>query len=98
VASFGALAGPVDHVLVAGGYDGAVDARLLLPVNVARKAKGKVRPGGTVLFMGGAEGGYAALTKKLALELAPVRVNVIALGCSSWRTPPSRATSFAIRT
>ncbi len=76
---FGALASPVDHVLVAGGYDGDADTQLLLPVNVARKAEGKVRAGGTVLFIGGAEGGYAALTKNLAHELAPVRVNAIAL-------------------
>jgi NAD(P)-dependent dehydrogenase (short-subunit alcohol dehydrogenase family) len=76
---FGALASPIDHVLVAGGYDGDLDTRFLLPVNVVRKAKGKVRPGGTVLFMSGDEGGYAALTKSLALELAPVRVNAIVL-------------------
>jgi NAD(P)-dependent dehydrogenase (short-subunit alcohol dehydrogenase family) len=91
---FGALASPIDHVLLAGGYDGDVDARLLLVVNVARNAKGKVRPGGTVLFMAVAgcsrpaagavatalAGALPALAKKLALELAPVRVNLIAPG------------------
>ena len=56
---------------------------------------GRVRPGGTLLFMGGTGGrrpapGLAliaaltaampALTKNLALELAPVRVNLIAAG------------------
>ena len=56
---------------------------------------GKVRPGGTLLFMGGTGGrrvakGYAlissltaalpALTKNLALELAPIRVNLMAAG------------------
>ena len=62
---------------------------------VARNAAGKVRPGGTLLFMGGTGGrrtapGLAlisaltaalpALTKNLALELAPIRVNLIAAG------------------
>ena len=62
---------------------------------VARHALGKVRPGGTLLFMGGTGGrrtapGFAfisaltaalpALTKNLALELAPIRVNLIAAG------------------
>jgi NADPH:quinone reductase-like Zn-dependent oxidoreductase len=93
---FGALASPVDHVLVAGGYDGDVDAQLLLPVNVARKAKGKVRPGGTLIFMGGAEGGHAALTKSLAHELAPVRVNVIELPMRSVVAPADVAT-LAVR-
>lgn len=68
---------------------------LLLPIRVARKAAVKVRPGGAVLFMGGTGGGrpapgmaiIAALTaalpamaKVLALEIAPVRVNIIAPG------------------
>jgi len=72
-----------------------VDAHLLLPIQVAREAASKVRPGGTLLFMGGTGGrstaaGLAmisaltaalpALTKNLALELAPVRVNLIAAG------------------
>jgi hypothetical protein len=42
----------IDHVLVAAGHDGDVEAQLLLPVNGARNAKRKLRPGGTVLFMG----------------------------------------------
>ena len=33
-----------------------VDAHLLLPLQVARNAVGKVRPGGTLLFMGGTGG------------------------------------------
>jgi NAD(P)-dependent dehydrogenase (short-subunit alcohol dehydrogenase family) len=72
-----------------------VDAHLLLPLQVARHAAGKVRPGGTLLFMGGTGGRRAApglaliaaltaalpaMTKNLALELAPVRVNLIAAG------------------
>jgi NAD(P)-dependent dehydrogenase (short-subunit alcohol dehydrogenase family) len=67
----------------------------LLPLQVARHAVGKVRSGGTLLFMGGTGGrrtgpGLAfisaltaalpAMTKNLALELAPIRVNVIAAG------------------
>jgi NAD(P)-dependent dehydrogenase (short-subunit alcohol dehydrogenase family) len=72
-----------------------VEAHLLLPLQVARFAASKVRSGGTLLFMGGTGGrrtapGLAfisaltaalpALTKNLALELAPVRVNLIAAG------------------
>ncbi len=34
----------------------AVDAHLLLPLQVARHAVGKVRPGGTLLFTGGTGG------------------------------------------
>ena len=67
----------------------------MLPLQVARNAAGKVRPGGTLLFMGGTGGrrtavGFAlisaltaalpAMTRNLALELAPVRVNLIAAG------------------
>jgi NAD(P)-dependent dehydrogenase (short-subunit alcohol dehydrogenase family) len=72
-----------------------VHAHLSLPIEVARHAAGKVRAGGTLLFMGGTGGrrtavGLAliaaltaaapALTKNLALELAPIRVNLIAPG------------------
>jgi NAD(P)-dependent dehydrogenase (short-subunit alcohol dehydrogenase family) len=72
-----------------------VDAHLLLPIQVARETSGKVHPGGTLLFMGGTAGrrtavGLAfisaltaalpAMIKNLALELAPVRVNLIAAG------------------
>ncbi len=99
----------VDHVLVTGpgpyyaplaelDFDKArrdIEAHLLLPLQVARNARNKVRPGGTLLFMGGTGGrgttkGFAlisaltaalpALTKSLALEIAPVRVNLIAAG------------------
>ena len=73
----------------------ALDASLLLVLQVARNAAHKVRPGGTLLFMGGTGGrrpgiglGIAstvtaalpALTANLPLELAPVRVNLIAAG------------------
>ena len=106
---FQALPAPIDHLLVTGPgpyyaplaeFDldaarRAVDAHLLLPLQVARDAASKVRPGGTLLFMGGTSGrrtaaGLAfiaaltaalpALTKSLALEVAPVRVNLIAAG------------------
>src|SRR5262245_6036242 len=100
---------PIDHVLVTGPgpyyaplaeFDlekarRDVDAHLFLPLQVARNAVGKVRAGGTLLFMGGTGarraapglsfiaalgGGLPAMTKNLALELAPVRVNLIAAG------------------
>ena len=106
---FGELPSPIDHVLVTGpgpyyaplaefDFEKArrdVEAHLFLPLQVARHAANKVRPGGTLLFMGGTGGrrtakGFAlisaltaampAMTKNLALELAPVRVNLIAAG------------------
>jgi NAD(P)-dependent dehydrogenase (short-subunit alcohol dehydrogenase family) len=99
----------IDHVMVTAGRPQygrlldmdfaqarrALDDHLLLAVQVARHAAHKVRPGGTLLFMGGTGGrrtsiglGIAstvtaalpALTANLALELAPVRVNLIAAG------------------
>jgi NAD(P)-dependent dehydrogenase (short-subunit alcohol dehydrogenase family) len=72
-----------------------VEAHLFLPLQVARLAANKVRQRGTLLFMSGTGGrrtekGFAlisaltaampAMTKNLALELAPVRVNLIAAG------------------
>ena len=106
---FDELPRPIDHVLVTGpgpyyaplakfDFDAArrdLEAHILLPLHVARNAASKVRPGGTLLFMGGTGGrrtapGMAlisaltaagpALTKNLALELAPIRVNLIAAG------------------
>jgi NAD(P)-dependent dehydrogenase (short-subunit alcohol dehydrogenase family) len=106
---FNELPTPIDHVLVTGPgpyyaplaeFDieearRDVDSHLLLPLEVARNAVGKVRPGGTLLFTGGTGGrrtargllllpaltaALPALTKNLALELAPVRVNLIAAG------------------
>jgi NAD(P)-dependent dehydrogenase (short-subunit alcohol dehydrogenase family) len=100
---------PVDHVLVTGpgpyyaplselDIEAArrdVDAHLLLPIEVARHAIGRVRAGGTLLFMGGTGGRHPApglalisaltaalpaLIRNLALELAPIRVNLIAAG------------------
>jgi len=99
---------PIDHVLVTGPgpyysplaeldvekarHD--VDAHLFLPMQVARHTAKKIRPGGTLLFMGGTGGrrpaagaliaaltaAMPALTKALALEISPVRVNLIAAG------------------
>jgi NAD(P)-dependent dehydrogenase (short-subunit alcohol dehydrogenase family) len=106
---FDELPTPVDHVMVTGpgpyyapladfDFDEGrrdVDAHLWLPVHVARNAVGRVRPGGTLLFIGGTGGrragsGFAlisaltaatpAMAKSLAVELAPIRVNVIAAG------------------
>jgi NAD(P)-dependent dehydrogenase (short-subunit alcohol dehydrogenase family) len=106
---FDELPKPIDHILVTGPgpyyaplieFDiekarRDVEAHLLLPIQVARYAAKKVRPGGTLLFMSGTGGrstapGLAlisaltaalpALTKNLALELAPIRVNLIAAG------------------
>ena len=72
-----------------------VEAHLFLPMQVARMARKKVRAGGTLLFMGGTGGRHAApkmalvgaltaampaLTQNLAVEIAPVRVNLIAAG------------------
>jgi NAD(P)-dependent dehydrogenase (short-subunit alcohol dehydrogenase family) len=108
-AFFEELPGPVDHVLVTGpgpyyatlaDFDfGAarrdLDTHLLLPLQIARSAVGRVRAGGTLLFVGGTGGrrvapglsligamtaAMPALTKNLALELAPIRVNLIAAG------------------
>jgi len=106
---FDELPEPVDHVLVTGpgpyyaplaDFDFEqgrrdVDSHLWLPMQVARHAPAKVRPGGTLLFMGGTGGrrptvGFTliaamtaalpALVRNLALELAPIRVNLIAAG------------------
>jgi NAD(P)-dependent dehydrogenase (short-subunit alcohol dehydrogenase family) len=106
---FNELPAPIDHMLVTGpgpyyatlaDFDinrasRDVEAHLFLPMQVARLSAKKVRPGGTLLFMGGTGGRHTApgmaligaltaamqaLTKNLALELAPIRVNLIAAG------------------
>jgi len=73
----------------------ALSGHVLLALEVARHAAAKTRPGGTLLFMGGTGGrriGHGLgivsaatallppFTASLALELAPVRVNLIAAG------------------
>ena len=104
---FEELPEPVDHVLVTGpgpyyapleafDFDEArrdIEAHLLLPMQVAKLAVGRVN--GTLLFIGGTGGrrtapglsligaltaAMPALTKNLALEVAPIRVNLIAAG------------------
>jgi NAD(P)-dependent dehydrogenase (short-subunit alcohol dehydrogenase family) len=68
---------------------------LLLPVRVAQEGASKMRPGGSLLFISGTGGrrrgvgltligavtaALPALVANLALELAPIRANVIAPG------------------
>jgi len=106
---FDELPRPIDHVLVTGpgpyyaplaqfDFEAArrdLEAHILLPLQVARHAASKVRPGGSLLFIGGTGGrrtavglvlisaltaALPAMTRNLALELAPVRVNLIAAG------------------
>src|ERR1700760_3100663 len=106
---FDGLPGTIDHVMVTAGgphyarlldmdYEQArrdLDTHMLQMLEIARNAAHKVRPGGTLVFMGGTGGrrqaigmgmvpavtvALPALTASLALELAPVRVNLIAAG------------------
>jgi NAD(P)-dependent dehydrogenase (short-subunit alcohol dehydrogenase family) len=106
---FEAIPAPIDHVLVTAGGPSygpllemdiadvreALSGHAVLGLEVARNARSKLRPGGTLLLMGGTGGrrvdhrlgivsaATAALppfTAALALELAPIRVNLIAAG------------------
>ncbi|MGZ6059366.1 MAG: SDR family oxidoreductase [Myxococcaceae bacterium] len=106
---FRELPAPVDHVMVTAGRPTygrlldmdlaevrrSVEEHLVMAIQIARHAASTLRPGGTLLFMGGTGGrrpaigiGLAstmtaalpALTANLALELAPIRVNLIAAG------------------
>ena len=106
---FRELPGPIDHVMVTAGrppygrvldMDVAqvrrgLDDHLVMVIQIARHAAGKVRPGGALLFMSGTgarrpamglaltatlTAALPALVANLALEIAPVRVNVIAAG------------------
>jgi NAD(P)-dependent dehydrogenase (short-subunit alcohol dehydrogenase family) len=106
---FAGLPATIDHVMVTAGQPHygrlldmdfeqarrALDTSLLLMLQVARNAVHKVRPGGTLIFMGGTGGrrpgiglgmmptvtaALPALNASLALELAPIRVNLIAAG------------------
>jgi NAD(P)-dependent dehydrogenase (short-subunit alcohol dehydrogenase family) len=103
------LPAPIDHVMVTAGGPrygpllemSAADVRdalsdhVVMGLETARHAIGKMRPGGTLLFMGGTGGrrvgqglGIASaatavlppFVAALALEVAPVRVNLIAAG------------------
>ena len=106
---FAELAAPIDHVMVTGPgphygpllETSADDVRLeitdhvVLSLEIARKAAPKMRPGGSLTFMGGTGGRRISrdlgivptatavlppFVSTLALELAPVRVNLIAAG------------------
>jgi NAD(P)-dependent dehydrogenase (short-subunit alcohol dehydrogenase family) len=106
---FDGLPQPIDHVMLSGGgpyyaplaeMDFAemrqdIERHLLLPVRVGRHAVGRVRPGGSLLFISGTGGrrrgvgltliaaltaATPALAANMAVELAPIRVNVIAPG------------------
>ncbi len=106
---FEGLPDPIDHVMVTGPGPSyvpllemdaeqvrdALGDHVVLGLEVARNAAGKMRPGGTLIFMGGTGGrkisrelglvsaATAALppfAAALALALAPVRVNLIAAG------------------
>ena len=72
-----------------------VERHLVLPMRVARLATGKVRPGGSLVFISGTGGrrrgmgltligaltaAAPALTENLAVEIAPIRVNLVAPG------------------
>jgi NAD(P)-dependent dehydrogenase (short-subunit alcohol dehydrogenase family) len=106
---FTGLPGPIDHVLVTAGGPAygpmlemsadevrdALSDHVLVALEVARYARTRMRPGGTLLLMGGTGGrkisrelGLASaatavlppFAAALALELRPVRVNLIAAG------------------
>jgi NAD(P)-dependent dehydrogenase (short-subunit alcohol dehydrogenase family) len=106
---FAGLPAQIDHVMVTGpgpyyaplaelDRDRAhqdFDDHLWLAIAVAQHAVGRVRPGGTLLFMGGTGGrsrgpglsliaagtaALPALIANLAVEVAPIRVNLIAAG------------------
>jgi NAD(P)-dependent dehydrogenase (short-subunit alcohol dehydrogenase family) len=105
---FADLPKPVDHMMVTGPgpYYAPLadldrerahrdfDHHLWLAVAVAQHAVGRVRPGGTLLFMSGTAGARGpglslmaagtaalpALIANLAVEVAPIRVNLIAAG------------------
>ena len=103
------LPGPIDHILITGGgpdykpmlemdadeLSRAISDHAVVALEVARHAAGKMRPGGSLLLMGGTGGRRISrdlgivsaatavlppFTATLALELAPVRVNLIAAG------------------
>jgi NAD(P)-dependent dehydrogenase (short-subunit alcohol dehydrogenase family) len=106
---FDDLPGTVDHILVTAGGPSyrpmlemtaddireALSSHVVLGLEVARSAHPKMRPGGSLVLMGGTGGrridhrlgivsaATATLppfTAALALELAPIRVNLIAAG------------------
>ena len=103
------LPAPIDHVMVTAGrpfYGRLMDmdfaearytleSHLVLAIQVARHTVHKMRPGGTLIFIGGTgarrpglglgitsalTAAFPALIANLAIETAPVRVNLIAAG------------------
>jgi NAD(P)-dependent dehydrogenase (short-subunit alcohol dehydrogenase family) len=105
---FAGLPQQIDQLLLSGGgpyyalfaeldFDEArrdMERHFWLPLQVARLAAGRIRPGGTLLLIGGTGGrspaagpviagltaALAGVTRSLALELAPARVNLLAPG------------------
>jgi NAD(P)-dependent dehydrogenase (short-subunit alcohol dehydrogenase family) len=106
---FDDLPGPIDHVLVTAGGPHYVPMLEMTPdqvretlsdhvvqgLEVARSARGKMGPGGSLIFMGGTGGRKISrelglfsaatavlplFTAALALQIAPIRVNLIAAG------------------
>jgi NAD(P)-dependent dehydrogenase (short-subunit alcohol dehydrogenase family) len=106
---FEGLPTPIDHVMVTGPgphykpplemdaeeASAALGGHMVLALAIARHARGRVRPAGSLVFIGGTAGrrirpgyeivsavtaGMPALTASLALELAPIRVSLIAPG------------------
>ena len=106
---FEGLPDQVDHVMVTAGgpyyaplaeidvekANRSFDDHLGLAVRIAQLAVGRVRPGGTLLFIGGTGGrktgvglsmiraataAMPALIGNLAVEIAPIRINLIAPG------------------
>lgn len=103
------LPSPIDHVMLSAGAPAympladmklddarrAFDERLSVTLGTALFTRGKIRPGGSLLFIGGTGGrrpgvGMAlvttlttalqALVANLAIELSPTRVNIVAPG------------------
>src|SRR5208282_2248093 len=76
---FDALPAPIDHLLVTG--PGPYYAPLAeFDLDVARRDVGGRRPGAGLAFIAALTAALPAMTKSLALEIAPVRVNLIAAG------------------
>ena len=100
---------PIDHVMVTAGRpyyalladidveeaSRSLDDHQWLAIRIARLAVGKVRPGGSLVFVGGTGGrrpgpgraviamgtaALPALVATLAVEVAPIRVNLVAPG------------------
>jgi NAD(P)-dependent dehydrogenase (short-subunit alcohol dehydrogenase family) len=103
------LPGPIDHLMVSGGgpyyaplpemdlaeVRADIDRHLLVQLRIGQLAPGRVRPGGSLVFISGTGGrrrgagltligaltaAVPALVENLAVELAPIRVNLLAPG------------------